>query len=296
MDINPFVREAEEQQYPPGTLFVVATPIGNLADITVRALAVLTRVDRVAAEDTRMARRLLGHYGISKPCISLHRHNERSSSHTVIAALRLGERIAYISDAGTPAISDPGAKLVASAREAGMHVVPLPGASAAICALSAAGLEEAGFYFLGFLPSKAAQAERVLRELVIGPAHLVLYEAPQRVLETIELLCKVFGAHRRLVIARELTKFFESIKSIRLGEALKWMREDADRQRGEFVLIVEAQENPPDALERARPVLAKLLDRLPLSEAVALAVELTGLPRNGLYGLALDLKRDVHPD
>lgn len=290
MDLAVHLDAALSQDYPQGTLYLVATPIGNLADLSLRAIAVLMQVDRVAAEDTRSAKRVLGHLGLDKPCIALHRHNERSVSSSVIAALRTGERVAYVCDAGTPAISDPGAKLVESVRSAGYRIIPLPGPNAAVCALSAAGFAQTAFYFAGFLPARAAQAERALASWVDLPAHIVLYEAPQRVLTTVGLIARLFGPRRHLFIARELTKLFESLERLPLGEAETWLRADPNRQRGEFVLIVEGLAEPPDELARALPVLERLLACLPLSEAVALTVDLTGVGRKELYARALELK------
>jgi 16S rRNA (cytidine1402-2'-O)-methyltransferase len=290
MDLALLLEEAVHQDYPAATLYLVATPIGNLADFSLRALAVLMRSDWVAAEDTRMARRLLDHFGLDKPCVAGHRHNERTVANTIIEGLGRSERIAYLSDAGTPAISDPGAKLVDSVLRAGFRVVPIPGASAAICALSAAGLAEGAFYFAGFLPPRAAQAERIARRLVELPAQIVLYEAPHRVLATVALLERVFGAERTIVIARELTKLHESIERMRLGEAGAWLSADPNRQRGEFVLILEGAPHTSDEMGRAAPVLQRLLACLPLSEAVALTVELTGASRKDVYARALAWK------
>jgi 16S rRNA (cytidine1402-2'-O)-methyltransferase len=283
------------QQYPIATLYVIATPIGNLADITLRALDCLKIVDAVAAEDTRMAKRLLSHYDLSKPCFAAHQHNEHEAGAAIIKRLQAGERIAFLSDAGTPAISDPGAIVVAAVRAAGFQVMPIPGVSAVTTALSAAGLRQGAFYFQGFLPSKKAQAEAMLKPLVGLSANLVFYEAPHRVLETVSLLAEVFAdgpnPKRRIVIARELTKLFESIHISPLTEARAWLEADANRQRGEFVLVVEAPLIEVDALELALPILLRLLGKLPLSEAVDLTAELTHASRKALYARALELKK-----
>ena len=300
MNADAQTRVSGDQHYPGATLYVVATPIGNLADVTLRALDCLNLVDAVAAEDTRMAKRLLVHYGIAKPCFAAHRHNEREAGAAIIARLQAGERIAYVSDAGTPAISDPGAILVEAVRAAGFRVVPIPGVSAVTCALSAAGLatdrQQGRFYLHGFLPAKRAQAEAELRPLVTLPANLVFYEAPHRILESVALLAEVFGggvnSRRRIVMARELTKLFETIHSCVITEAREWLEADANRQRGEFVLIVEGPAREIDPLEAALPVLRRLLKSLSLSEAVDLAAELTHASRKALYAQALKLKSE----
>ena len=288
---------ASTQQFPDATLYVVATPIGNLSDITFRALECLARVDAVAAEDTRTARSLLRHYGLAKPCIAAHRHNEREAAVTIVARIAKGERIAYLSDAGTPAISDPGAKIVAAVRDAGFRVVPIPGASALTAALSAAGLAEGAIHFAGFLPAKATQAATVLKPLREVSAHLVFYEAPHRIVDTMALLAESFGGERICIIARELTKLFETIHRCRLADAAAWLSADTNRQRGEFVVIVEAEaaattECAHRTLARALPTLEKLFAVLPLSEAASLAADLTGVPRKVLYAAALAMRRD----
>ena len=283
---------AARQQFPPASLYVVATPIGNLADISLRALACLARSDAVAAEDTRTATRLLQHYGLKKPCIAAHRHNEREAAVIIVTRVARGERIAYLSDAGTPAVSDPGAVIVAAVREAGFRVVPIPGASALTAALSAAGLGEGAIHFAGFLPNRSAQAAAVLKPLATLAAHLVFYEAPHRIVDTMALLAETIGHDRFCIIARELTKLFETIHRCRLGDAVAWLSEDAYRQRGEFVVIVEADPRADDAMARAMPVLVRLCAALPLSEAAALAAELTGASRKALYAAALEMRRD----
>ncbi len=269
----------------------MATPIGNLRDIGLRALDVLKSVDAVAAEDTRVTGRLLSHYGIAKRLIAVHEHNEKRAVKQVLALLGAGKSLALTCDAGTPAISDPGALLVAAVREAGYAVTPVPGANAAIAALSAAGLATPHFLFYGFLPARAAERRRELERLVALPYPLVFYEAPHRVVESLADLREALGEERRVVIARELTKLFETVASCRLGEAVEWLEEDADRLRGEFVLIVEGAQTPAPDLDRARRTLETLLAELPLSRAVDLAVKLTGGRKNELYKLALDLKK-----
>lgn len=277
-----------------GTLYVVATPIGNLQDITLRALEVLKSADIVAAEDTRHSAHLLTHFGIKAKLVALHEHNERRAGEKILEELRAGKSVALVSDAGTPGISDPGAVLVGMAREAGLHVVPLPGACAAVAALSAAGFEQPHFLFYGFLPASSAQRRRALEGLRDQPAALVFYEAPHRVIESVQDMAASLGAARRIMIARELTKTFETLHRCSLGEAAGWLQEDANRQRGEFVLLVEGA--PPveqsEVSEDALRVLKLLLHELPLKQSVKLAADITGAKKNALYQLALELKSE----
>ncbi|MDR5855974.1 16S rRNA (cytidine(1402)-2'-O)-methyltransferase [Caballeronia sp. LZ062] len=282
---------AAGQQYPAGALYVVATPIGNAADITVRALHVLGLVDRIAAEDTRNTAQLLARYGISKPSIAVHEHNERSAAERVIEHLRSGERVACVSDAGTPGISDPGARLVDAVREAGLPVVPLPGPSAVVTALSAAGAWVNGFTFVGFLPSKAKQRASQLRTLANLPMALVFYEAPHRIVETTRALADAFGGERQLLIARELTKLHESLHRCTLAEGPTWLEGDANRQRGEFVLVVEGAPEAEDAEDAHDALLLTLLEELSVKSAARIAATLTGAPRNALYERALRLSK-----
>lgn len=284
---------AQTQQYPTGTLYVVATPIGNLADITLRALHVLNLVDRIAAEDTRTSSQLLSRYGVSKPLIAAHQHNEHEAAARIVEHLRAGERIAYISDAGTPGISDPGAKIVDAVRAAGLSVVPLPGCSALATALSAAGDWVGTFTFAGFLPTKTRQRTEHLQTLVAQTPALIFYEAPHRIVETLDALAEVFGGARRILIARELTKLHESLHVCLLSEAPAWLAADANRQRGEFVLVVEGAAPPePDGEHEHDRLLSILLEEVPASTAVKLAVALTGASRKILYARALELKQD----
>jgi 16S rRNA (cytidine1402-2'-O)-methyltransferase len=271
-------------------LYVVATPIGNLRDIGLRALDVLKSVDAIAAEDTRITRRLLDHYGIAKRLISVHEHNERRAVKQVLASLRAGRSLALVCDAGTPAISDPGAVLVSAVREAGHTVTPVPGANAAVVALAAAGFVTPHFLFFGFLPAKGGARRSALAALAELPYTLVFYEAPHRVAECLHDLNVVLGAARRVVIARELTKAFESIHVCALAQAGHWIGADTNRSRGEFVLIVEGAAPPARDRDQARRTLEVLLAELPLKQAVDLAVKLTGGRRNELYKLALSLK------
>lgn len=271
-------------------LYVVPTPLGNLGDITQRAIDVLCSVKWVAAEDTRHSAPLLKHIGSSARLLAAHQHNEAGAAQQVITHLAAGDSVALVSDAGTPAVSDPGARLVAEVRAAGYRVVPLPGPCAAIAALSASGLAESHFLFYGFLPSRAKQREEALRELTDLPYALVFYEAPHRILETVAALATVFGPERTLVLARELTKLFETIHSCPLGVAHDWLLADANRQRGEFVLLVSGAAPAGDDGEGKR-VLQLLLDEgLPVKQAAKLAHAITGVAKNALYELALSLK------
>lgn len=274
------------------SLYVVATPIGNLADITLRALEVLKRVDAIAAEDTRVTSRLLGHYGSVTPLIALHEHNERSAARKILRLLAQGKSVALVSDAGTPGISDPGALAVAIVRDAGYPVVPLPGANAALCALSASGLAARHFLFYGFLPHQAAARRRELAALQVRPCLLVFYEAPHRVIASVTDMAAAFGAGRTITIARELTKLFETIHTCRLGAAAAWLAADAHRTKGEFVLLVEGAAQPDGAdAGAALRVLEILLRELPLKQAVRLAAQISGGKRNELYRLALEMKK-----
>lgn len=271
-------------------LYVVPTPLGNLQDMSLRAVEVLKAVPWVAAEDTRHSQPLLRHFGSGARLLPAHQHNEEQAAQGVIDKLAAGEAVALISDAGTPAVSDPGARIVARVREAGFKVVPLPGACAAVTALSASGLMAPHFLFYGFLPAKAGQRQKELEALAALPYTLVFYEAPHRVLESVEALAAAFGPERTIVFARELTKLFETIHACPLGEALEWLQADANRQRGEFVLLVEAA--PEDADDGAGERVLRLLlaEGLPVKQCAKLAAEITGASKNELYQKALALK------
>lgn len=271
-------------------LYVVPTPLGNLSDITQRAIEVLRQVPWVAAEDTRHSAPLLKHLGSSARLLPAHEHNEEAAAQQIITRLARGESVALISDAGTPAVSDPGARLVARVREAGFRVVPLPGPCAAITALSASGLVEPHFLFYGFLPAKSKQREDELRCLLDLPYTLVFYEAPHRILETVAALAQVFGAGRTLVLARELTKLFETIHSCSLGDALHWLQADANRQRGEFVLLLSAAVPDADNGEGERVLRLLLADGLPVKQAAKLAHAISGAGKNAMYELALSVR------
>jgi 16S rRNA (cytidine1402-2'-O)-methyltransferase len=276
-------------------LYVVATPLGNLRDISLRALDVLAGVDVIAAEDTRITRVLLAHYEIATRLLSLHEHNERRRATEIVALLAAGKSVAVVSDAGTPGVSDPGSALVATVAAAGHRVVPVPGPSAVIAALSAAGLPAPRWLFCGFLPAAATARRHELERLAGCDCALVFYEAPHRVAATVAALAAALGEQRPLVIARELTKRFESVHRGRLGDAAAWLAADPDRLRGEFVLVVGAPiphhaEAKGEAGQAHDAILAALLAELPLAQAVRLAVSITGAPKNGLYRRALALR------
>ena len=280
---------------------MVATPIGNLADITLRAVAVLALVDAVACEDTRVTGQLLRHLGLDKPLLALHQHNEAAGAQAVLARLAQGQRVAYASDAGTPAISDPGARLVDAVARAGHRVLPIPGASSAVAALSAAGdVLAQGFSFVGFLPGKGQDRRSALLAAAAAPGCQVLFEAPHRIDALLAGLADV-APGRRITLCRELTKQFETIVTLAAADGPGWLAGDANRSRGEFVVVLHALPAPArpddDALPAdAERVLVPLLRELPLKQAVALAAELSGAPRNALYQRALVLKREAAPD
>ncbi|HEY5993362.1 MAG TPA: 16S rRNA (cytidine(1402)-2'-O)-methyltransferase [Gallionellaceae bacterium] len=273
-------------------LYVVATPIGNMKDITLRALEVLASVDIIAAEDTRNTSHLLSHHRIAaRKLMALHQHNEREAAEKVIAHLAQGHSLALVTDAGTPGISDPGALLVQAVRAGGYRVVPVPGANAALAALSASGLTAPHFLFYGFLPSKPASRRNEIQELASLTHTLVFYEAPHRILECVADLHAILGAERQIVFAREITKMFETIHMCRLGNALEWLNSDANNQRGEFVLLVSGAAPREAGLDaEAERILTILLQDLPLKQAVQLAVQITRAGKNELYQKALELR------
>ena len=279
-------------------LYVVATPIGNLRDITLRALDVLAAADVVAAEDTRNTAHLLTHHGIgANRLTAVHQHNERAAAEKIVALLQAGQSVAFVSDAGTPAVSDPGALLVQAVRAAGVRVIPIPGANAAIAALSAAGTlsidgsANPHFLFHGFLPNKSAARRTVLESLRDQACTLVFYEAPHRIVECVADLCAVLGGERQIVLAREITKLFETIHTCPLRDAEAWLMADSNRQRGEFVVLVSGAIPQPGLPAEARRILEVLLGELPLKQAVQLATQISGAGRNELYQLALQLKK-----
>lgn len=273
----------------PG-LYVVATPMGNLADISLRALATLRGADIIACEDTRHSQRLMQHYGVTARLVAVHEHNEAGAAGQIVARIQAGEKVALVTDAGTPCISDPGSRVAAAVHAAGLPVVPVPGASAVITALSAAGLETGQFLFHGFLPPKSTARKKVLTDLAGMPAALVFYEAPHRVAETVADLLAVLGGERELVLAKELTKLFETIARMPLAQGLDWLAADPNRQRGEFVLIVGPAPEREGLAPEAERVLALLLqDGLPVKQAARLSAEITGAAKNALYQRALEL-------
>ena len=293
---------AASQAYPQSTLYVVATPIGNLADISLRALHVLALVDSIACEDTRHTQQLLKAYGIDKTSAQLmavHQHNEAEAASAVMDRLRQGQRVAYVSDAGTPAISDPGARLVAAVRAQSIRVMPLPGASSVTTAMSAAGVVShsnaegelaTGFVFAGFLPSKSQERIHAVQAIAAEPRSVVLMEAPHR----IEALATALAAlgERPVTVARELTKQFEEIATVSASALTAWLAEQPNRLRGEFVLVVHPAKVAQESGQDAR-VLKLLLAELPLKTAVKLAAEITGEHRNALYEQALALKKEA---
>ena len=280
------------QHYPQGTLYVVATPIGNLADISLRALHVLGLVDAIGCEDTRHTQGLLRQFGIEKPLLAVHEHNERDAAVGMIDRLKRGERVAYVSDAGTPAVSDPGARLVAAVRAAGLRVMPLPGASSVTTALSAAGLQgDSGFVFASFLPSKAGERDAAVAELQMQTKAVVIMEAPHRI-EALAVALALLG-ERRVTVCRELTKQFEEIATTSADQLSAWLAAGPQRTRGEFVLVLHPLQVAP-AADDGQGVLRLLLAELPLKTAVRLAADITGAPRNGLYDTALRLKNGGH--
>jgi 16S rRNA (cytidine1402-2'-O)-methyltransferase len=290
----PLLQEVAQQIYPAATLYVVATPIGNAADISLRALHVLTIADAVACEDTRNTGHLLTRYGLAKELVAAHEHNEREAADKLIRRLQTGQRIALVSDAGTPAVSDPGARIVDAVRTAGLRVMPLPGASAALAALSASGLVRDRFYFVGFLPSKAKQRDTELVQLRNIAATLVFYEAPHRITESVAALAAAFEPTRQIVFARELTKLFEEIHRCSLADATAWLAADSNRQKGEYVLLVEGASDVVDEDDaEADRVLTVLLSECSVKQAAALAAQLTGQKKNALYERALRIKGQV---
>jgi 16S rRNA (cytidine1402-2'-O)-methyltransferase len=283
---------AAAQHYPQGALYMMATPIGNLADITLRALHVLQLADTVACEDTRHTQALLRAYGVDKPAaawLAVHQHNESGAAQAVVERLQAGQRVVYASDAGTPAVSDPGARLAAAVQAAGLRVVPLPGASSVTALLSAAGAvsDEPSFVFAGFLPSKAGERDSALQALAQEPRAVVLLEAPHR----IEALAKALATlgERPLTVGRELTKQFEEVARTTCSAFGAWVAAEPKRAHGEFALLLHPQA-PTQSADEGERVLKLLLAELPVKSAVKLAAEITGAPRNNLYELALSLK------
>jgi 16S rRNA (cytidine1402-2'-O)-methyltransferase len=286
--------KADRVDSPAASLYVVATPIGHLRDITLRALDVLAAVPAIYAEDTRVSSALLAHHGIATRPRSLNAHNEAARAAEVIGALSRGEAVAIVSDAGTPAISDPGARVVRAVRNAGYRVVPVPGPSAMAAALSAGGLVASQFHFAGFLPAKAGERDARLAALAGIDAAIVIYEAPHRIADSIAAIAAAFDPARTLVVARELTKAFETIASMPLADAPAWLAADADRRRGEFVLIVDAPLRgaaPDAALAEALRWIDALAPEMAPARAAHVVARMTGAPRDALYAHALARKR-----
>ncbi len=275
-------------------LYIVATPIGNLGDITLRAVETLNKVDLIAAEDTRHSQRLMSHLGVTTRLMSLHEHNEREKSQTIIDKVKEGQSIALVSDAGTPLISDPGYFLVKLAQDQGVKVVPIPGASAVVTAISVSGLPSDRFVFEGFLPAKSGNKQRVLELFEFENRTVIFYESPHRIVDTLETMLTVFGEDRRLVLARELTKTFETIKGDSLGQLCEWVKSDANQQRGEFVLLLEGATDIPDAsvIDQDK-MLALLIAELPIKKASKIVSEITGANKKILYQRALEMQGKV---
>ena len=287
---------AEAEQLLENALYVVATPIGNLGDITLRAIETLKLASVIAAEDTRVTRVLLNHFSIKTRLIAVHEHNERNAADGLVNLLQQGQSVALVTDAGTPAVSDPGALVVNAVRMAGFKVIPVPGASAMVAAVSASGEGEHGFTFAGFLPSGAGDRKRALESWKSSQQALVFYETPHRIVEMVAALLEIFGGERKIVLAREITKKFENIHRVALRDALAWLEADSNNTRGEFVVILarpptgaplEGKVAQEQQLERTLNIL---LAELPLKQAVAVAVKLTGEKKNKVYDLALALK------
>ena len=268
-----------------GTLHVVATPIGNLGDLSPRALETLKRVDAICAEDTRHTRQLLAHFGLERPLLALHEHNEGDAAAPLVARLLAGDSLALVSDAGTPLVSDPGFRLVRAARAAGVRVSPVPGPSALVAALSAAGLPSDRFVFEGFLPAKAKARREHLQALAAEPRTMIFYESSHRIEETLADMAMAFGEERPAVVARELTKLFETVLDGGLAGLVRRVREDANQRKGEFVVLVQGAPEAADTkVAEGRRLYARLCEHLPPSTAAKLAADLSGAPRKALYG------------
>jgi 16S rRNA (cytidine1402-2'-O)-methyltransferase len=296
---NEGIESGQQEVKLEPALYVVATPIGNLGDITERALDMLKRVDVVAAEDTRNSQSLLSHYGIKARLIAVHDHNEQQAAGGIVKLITEGKSVALVTDAGTPAVSDPGARVVAAIHAASLKVVPIPGASAVVAAVSASGEGEGGFLFHGFLPAKTGDRKRALAALYPLGYPIVLYESPHRIVESMADIAEVFGSSREVVVCREITKKFETIKRLTLADAVAWLESDSNQQRGEFVLVLSkpdegaaigAKEAEAAMLERT---LRILLAELPVKQAVAIAVQLTGEKKNTVYELALKIRDET---
>ena len=273
-----------------GILYIVATPIGNLSDMSARAIEILQKVDLVAAEDTRHSKPLLNHFGVQTSVLAYHEHNEDQLTPKLIQRLLAGENIALVSDAGTPLLSDPGYRLVKAAHESSVKVSPVPGPCAAIAALSAAGLATDRFLFAGFSPHKQGARQSFYREFERQMATLVFYESSHRILAAAKDMLGVFGAERKVVIAREITKTFETIHSTQLGDLLSWLEGDTNQQKGEFVIVLEGSKTSSDSIElNMKDTLRVLLEELPVKQASSLTAKITGIKKNQVYKAALEM-------
>lgn len=274
-------------------LYVVATPIGNLQDITLRALDILRQVDLIAAEDTRHSGQLLKHYGVSQKMQAVHEHNEHKVAQSLVDLVGQGQSVALITDAGTPAISDPGATLVDAMLTAGLQVIPVPGASAVTAAMSVAGIQQTGYQFHGFLPAASKSRVSIFNRYLHCTHSLIFYEAPHRIMASLQDAERVFGAQQPILLARELTKQFETLYRASIAEVLSTLNLHPQQQRGEFVLIILPQAQAGDAVDSDWPaVLSKLMAELPLKQAVKLCAEITGAKKNEVYSYALKMKND----
>lgn len=284
------------QYWPEGVLYIVATPIGNLCDMTWRAWYILQMVDVIACEDTRSSKSLLNSYGITTPLMAAHQHNEAEAAQHIVQRLQSGQRVALISDAGAPAVSDPGGKLVALVRQAGFEVRPIPGASAVITALMGSGMtsdENPGFTFAGFVPPKSHARQQWLQQWQNSPLSVVMFESPHRIVDSIKDMLSIYGAERVVVLARELTKRFEQMVSLPLGELLIWIQEDDHHQKGEFVLILSPmQEIQNEDNAELDKLLSTMLAHISLKDAVKITTQLTQLPKDRVYSRALALKEE----
>ncbi len=293
LSIQQLMESLSHQNVPTSTLYVIATPIGNIGDISLRALSILGMADVIACEDTRVTKNLLSSYGLSKELVSAHKHNERQAGQYLVERLKKGERVVLVSDAGTPAVSDPGAKIIDEVRNAGMNVIPVPGSSAAVTALSAAGFPDDHYLFFGFLPTKNVQRKETLKKLKDNEATLIFYEAPHRIEETLKALTEIFEPMRRIVIARELTKLFEEIHRCTMADVMEWFRSDPNHKKGEFVLLVESTPQGSDEPNaESERVLSILMEKMPASTAASLAARITGDKKNRLYELALQMRKE----
>ncbi|NYT82324.1 16S rRNA (cytidine(1402)-2'-O)-methyltransferase [Alcaligenaceae bacterium] len=283
----------DAQHWPASTLYVVATPIGNLGDLSLRAWQALRRCDVIAAEDTRISRALLEAWGVETPLVAAHRHNEAQAAQTILERLAQGQRVALVSDAGAPAVSDPGARIVRAVREAGYGVTAIPGASAVITALMASGAtsdENPAFIFAGFVPPKSGARQKWLQRWCAVPAPVVMFESPHRLAASIRDMLEVCGAERKLTVARELTKRFEQVHTVALGDALAWLEGDSHHGQGEFVLIIhesESRDTDDEMDPAALTLLDALLETVSVRDAARIAAKVTGLPRDVLYARAL---------